>query len=459
MATVHTYDTVEGKRYKVEWDLPKRMLPPGKARGKGSLTVKTVEERDAVKQMAELAKHAITGAQISEFLKQTLFGEDDQPVVTGTTLIEWQMDFLDTKKGKWNGKHGHDQRRKITEIIVPALGKNRALDSIDGSEIDDLCWALNEGRLDQARTSLNYKPSPMAFRTVDNYWDLMRQMFGLAHRRGVIAKDPIAFSSWTKGMVSDTEEEINKHSDRYFEPDEFALFLAQIRTDYQLFVELLVETGLRFSEATALKVKDVDFQHKILTVRRAYKGYFPGGGGEIGQTKNRAYRHVGLTDEIVEKLRTKIAQLPPQKDVKDRDDKFIFRGTRGGVILNSNFRRDHWNPAMTRLQQCPEHLPMRTDGRNLLPVIDKTKISTCGCLGARHWTGYTPHTLRHTLATWLIDEGEKIEWVSQLLGHSSTKVTEEVYVHQIRRSKQYRRTASAIDRKRGRIREALHRAE
>lgn len=460
MATVTEYDTADGKRYKVEWDLPKRMLPPGKNRGKGSLTVKTPDERDTVKQMAELVKHAITGQQIAEFLKQSELQDDSSTKLDdeGLTVGEWLPDFLASKKGRWNGKHGHDQTRRLRDIIVPALGENRSLSSIEGKEIDDLCWALREGTLERSRTKIDYEMKPVAFKTVDNFWDLMRQFFDLAHKRGLIVKNPMAFVSWQKGMVSDGEEEINKHADRYFEPEEFEAFLGRIRPDYQLLIELLVETGLRFAEATALKVRDIDFKHHILTVRRAYKGYFPGGGGETGTTKNRQWRMIELTDDLLEKLQARIEGLGEQKGIKDRDDRWLFRGTRGGVILNSNFRRDHWNPAMITLQQCPNHMPTRIDGRNGLPVIDKKSVSTCGCLGEQAFTSYTPHCLRHTFATWLIDEGESIERVSLLLGHSSTKVTEEVYVHQIRRKKQYRRSASALDRKRGRVRAVLQRA-
>lgn len=39
----------------------------------------------------------------------------------------------------------------------------------------------------------------------------------------------------------------------------------------------------------------------------------------------------------------------------------------------------------------------------------------------------TLHTIRHSVATWLLDEGVPLTVVSQLLGHSSVTVTERVY--------------------------------
>ena len=39
------------------------------------------------------------------------------------------------------------------------------------------------------------------------------------------------------------------------------------------------------------------------------------------------------------------------------------------------------------------------------------------------------HDLRRSLGSWMLTNGEPIEVVSQTLGHSSTKVTEQVYAH------------------------------
>jgi integrase len=41
----------------------------------------------------------------------------------------------------------------------------------------------------------------------------------------------------------------------------------------------------------------------------------------------------------------------------------------------------------------------------------------------------TPHVLRHTLATWLLQNGEPMTYVKDQLGHSSIKITVDVYGH------------------------------
>ncbi len=41
----------------------------------------------------------------------------------------------------------------------------------------------------------------------------------------------------------------------------------------------------------------------------------------------------------------------------------------------------------------------------------------------------TPHTLRHSAATAILDDGIRPQAVSELLGHAGTPVTAQVYAH------------------------------
>ena len=45
------------------------------------------------------------------------------------------------------------------------------------------------------------------------------------------------------------------------------------------------------------------------------------------------------------------------------------------------------------------------------------------------------HTLRHTFATMFFENGCQTKVVSELLGHSSTKITENIYIHIIQKQK------------------------
>ncbi len=56
-----------------------------------------------------------------------------------------------------------------------------------------------------------------------------------------------------------------------------------------------------------------------------------------------------------------------------------------------------------------------------------------GLLTTAELRGVTPHTCRHTFASILIDQGATVEFVSDQLGHATTKTTWDIYVHLFRR--------------------------
>ncbi len=81
----------------------------------------------------------------------------------------------------------------------------------------------------------------------------------------------------------------------------------------------------------------------------------------------------------------------------------MFPAPRGGWARRSNYGRNTWDPAATAAGWS-----RRSDGR---------------------WA-WTFHSLRHAFATWaLVQPGLRIEDVSRLLGHSGTRVSQDVYVH------------------------------
>jgi integrase len=42
-------------------------------------------------------------------------------------------------------------------------------------------------------------------------------------------------------------------------------------------------------------------------------------------------------------------------------------------------------------------------------------------------TGFTPHGMRHSFATWHINRGRQAKWVSQQLGHANISITLNLY--------------------------------
>ena len=158
-----------------------------------------------------------------------------------------------------------------------------------------------------------------------------------------------------------------------------------LHPDCGVFVRLLAYTGLRWGEATALRVRDVDLRRGRLDVRRAFSDV---GGRLIDGTPKT---HQQRTVPIAASLRAELARL-----VRARDpDALIFTTPAGNPLRMSNFRRHVRTPAVT----------------------------------AAGLTGLTPHRLRHTAASLYIAAGTPPKVVQRILGHASIAITLDLYGH------------------------------
>ncbi len=155
---------------------------------------------------------------------------------------------------------------------------------------------------------------------------------------------------------------------------------------YGNLIELLAATGLRINEALALQVGDVDFEGAKLQIVRTWT-MTASGKKILGATKNREDRSISLSNQMVELLK-------PLTQSKSKTD-FLFTGANGDALDYGYFRRAYFTRAVQSL--------------GLEDV--------------------TVHWLRHTCASMLIRIGAPITTISEILGHSSIKITLDTYSH------------------------------
>ena len=184
----------------------------------------------------------------------------------------------------------------------------------------------------------------------------------------------------------------------FLEPAEYQILRAEIPEHWIPLVDFLVTSGARWSEATALRPRDVDKAKGTVRISRAWKKK-EGGGYEVGPTKTRkSVRTVNLPPQV-------IAQL-------DMSNEYLFTNSgRGrhhpdGVVRNASFAPNVWHPAVARAQE---------NGLTKRPRI---------------------HDLRHTCASWLIQAGRPLPAIQAQLGHNSIVTTVSVYGHLDRSSGQ-----------------------
>jgi integrase/recombinase XerD len=145
----------------------------------------------------------------------------------------------------------------------------------------------------------------------------------------------------------------------------------------QAMLELLYATGLRVSELVSLQLQQIDFQGNYLTV----KG------------KGAKMRAVPFGQWARNKLLTYMKQVRPRL-LKGRPSPFVFT-TRSGKPLS---RQGFW----------------KLIRRHALAAGIEKKV--------------TPHTLRHSFATHLVEGGADLRSVQSMLGHADISTTQ-IYTH------------------------------
>lgn len=155
-------------------------------------------------------------------------------------------------------------------------------------------------------------------------------------------------------------------------------------------VTVLIGTGMRFGEVTALRVGDVDLAVTPPRLRVAQAWKVDGRGGYlIGPPKSRRSRRTITFSTAV------AAALQPHLAGR-AGSALVFTDDQGGRVRNNNFTRRAWYPALDRVA-----LPRR-------PRL---------------------HDLRHTHVAWLIAEGRPVSAISRRLGHESIQTTVDRYGH------------------------------
>jgi integron integrase len=208
---------------------------------------------------------------------------------------------------------------------------------------------------------------------------------------------------------------------------EVASVLHRLRGLHALIGRLLYGTGLRIMEGVRLRVKDIDFaRHEILV--RDGKGF-----------KDRV---TVLPASLAPALREQLAHV---REIHTRD---LARG-RGDAWLPYALARKypdagrswHWQyvfPA-DALSEDPRsgalrrhHVSDQSFQRAMKQAVRDADIAKPA----------TPHTLRHSFATHLLDAGYDIRTVQELLGHADVRTTM-IYTHVLNRGG--RGVASPLD--------------
>lgn len=142
--------------------------------------------------------------------------------------------------------------------------------------------------------------------------------------------------------------------------------------------ECLYSTGVRVSELVGLNEEDISFEAGMVRV--------------FGKGKKE--RIVPIGKKAMESIRGYLSALDFQFARARADSPALFRNARGGRLTTRSVHR-----------------------------ILRTELRKCGL-----WQYLTPHGLRHTFATHLLNSGADLRAIQEMLGHSSLSTTQR-YTH------------------------------
>ena len=175
------------------------------------------------------------------------------------------------------------------------------------------------------------------------------------------------------------------------------------------FIVFLLNTGLRFGEATALTWDDVDFQNHTITVNKSYVTVLNRDKNNINPRTKKPYATTMVLQHSPKTTRS--TRIIPLNKEAQRALKGLWDCNKKYELVCAN---ENGNP------NSSSNL-----NRSLKYMLKRAGIST----------SYSVHSLRHTFATQLFRNHVDIEIISQLLGHADTTITYNTYIHIIQAEK------------------------
>lgn len=202
----------------------------------------------------------------------------------------------------------------------------------------------------------------------------IRSFFRYLCKEGILNSNPASAISLPKK---------EKRLPKYLSVDEIFHFLnspdkttPQGKRDSAI-LELLYATGIRVSELVGLNLNDVDFREMTIRV--------------IGKGKKE--RLLPFGSKALETMKEYLLVFSPKREKGPSPDAF-FLNLRGGRLTSRSVRR----------------------------IVDKYIKQTS------IMTKISPHSIRHSFATHLLNAGADLRSIQELLGHSSLSTTQK-YTH------------------------------
>jgi integrase len=302
---------------------------------------------------------AVGPARAVAYLNETNGTEPCQPDLT---LDQWAERHIDTLTGVTQGTRD-DYRKVYARTWSPIIGS----------------LPITLVTRDEVARGVNELSARYADKSVANAHGLLAAMMKAAVRDDLIEKSPCADIRLPRRTEHETAEM------RFLTQAEFDDLLHAIPTHWQPLILCLVGTGVRWGEASALTVGDVDLAVGAVRVTKSIQR----GTRTVGPPKTRKSRRtITLPPRVTDALAPIVTGRPRTSP--------LFVGPKGAPLHHRNFWSDVWRPAVERAGLHPR------------PRI---------------------HDLRHTHTAWLVAANIPLPVIQSRLGHESITTTIDCYGH------------------------------
>lgn len=240
---------------------------------------------------------------------------------------------------------------------------------------------------------------------INEVYKLLGAIFTMAVEDDLIIKSPI---QGIKPLKNDNKEKASETIHRALTEEEQKAFTDGLKAYgiwyYELFALLLL-TGLRINEALALTWSDIDYKNNVITI-----------------TKTRA---IDLDYQIIitsPKSATSNRTIPMNDNIKR-----ILKMQRKKLNTLASYKAIGENVFYSVNGIVP-----REDAVNYQIESTLNRLAKDNIIIER----FTVHALRDTFATRFIEQGGTMQTLKTILGHSSLKLTMDLYAHVLPNTKQ-----------------------
>lgn len=323
--------------------------------------VSVVMEKDTA-QTRKVAQRALD-AKI-----QAAFTASDQPEeITVSRLIEkYREEQADTLKAStcrrnyWMGN-----------LMMDVLGKDTLVDALSANYIRTKLIALD--RTPEQKNEI-----------LKRFKGILKWGYKHDYIRDVSYLDKIEFFK-----AASHKEKIQ---DKFLESSEVSDLLNGMNQPvWKCMTRILVLSGLRIGELTALRKSDVSFTDRLIHVTKTYDAV----NGVVTDVKTiESRRDVYMQDDLVTAAREMNLLMMKQRMMYGYQTDLFIANEDGGHIkyyAYNKYLKDN---------------SKRILGRSI-----------------------TPHTLRHTHASLFMEQGISVDAISRRLGHADSQITKEIYLH------------------------------